>query len=263
MFGAIRSPAGCHAPASHLVARVAMGGSTPPAMTLVDHAPDVMDQDASGSCEGHAHATAIAARLSTRGAPLPWVPSPDSLYRLARSLDRAQFPDGQYEPLTDGGCSALAVSSAISRWGIRPMSPLAGRYSDVDLAHLLDELTLDELEECDRTTLVTTYEVTGDRVSQARRLLAAGVPLVVECFVDSAYMAAGPGFIAEPCDPADKHGGDHAQCVLAYRTVDGQTQFLVRNSWGRGWATEGSTWATEAFINAAWGLRAIDVRRSS
>jgi len=250
-----------------LVARA--NAPTPDAASLVEHAPDVLDQGGVGSCEGHGWACAIATRATASGDPLNFVPSPDTLYRLARCVERAAFPTGPAEPLGDDGTDSPAVIVAIEQYGVRAMNAPTpdGRYSDCTPEDCNAEPRLDELEQADRTRLVGAYAVTGsqaDRVALCVALLAAGVPVVTEEFVDTAYERLGPGVIVDHCDTSDPKGGGHCQCLLAYkRAADGSFLFLQRNSWSRAWGSDGSVWITENMIGAATGLYAADVRRAA
>lgn len=147
------------------------------------------------------------------------------------------------------------------------MRPLADRYSDANPATVNDEPSLTDIEVADKTRFVGAYAVTGDKAEKAalvRALLAARVPVVIESFVDSAYERLGSGVVVDHCDQHDPKGGGHCEVILAYKTAaDGSTLFLVRNSWSRFWGDDGSVWVTERFLDEAWALYAVDVRRVS
>ena len=252
--------------------KAAPDAPTPPAASLVSCAPAVMDQGAgpvhgTGSCEGHGWGTCITTHCTAIGEPLNFVVSPASIYTPARCVERAAFPDGPAEPLGDNGTDSHAVIRALGGYGVRPMrAPTPdGRYSDCDGQTINEEPSLSDLEAADKTRLFGAYEIAGDqatRVAAIRACIAAGIPVVIETFVDTAYMRLGRGALVDSCDRTDPHGGGHCQGILAYRTLpDGSIAFLIRNSWGVDWADEGSVWCTERFIADAWGLFAVDVRR--
>jgi hypothetical protein len=56
----------------------------PSAVDLRQWAPPVLDQNGCGSCVGHAIACAIATTFARAGSPLGFIPSPRSIYQLAR-----------------------------------------------------------------------------------------------------------------------------------------------------------------------------------
>lgn len=236
----------------------------PDAVSLVRFAPEVFDQGPVGSCVGHAWACAIATRAAYLGV-VASIPSPDSLYRFSRCLERALFPEGPSEPLSDSGTDSPALIRATEQYGVCAMhAPTPdGRYSDCTPESAVVEPSITELETADHTRIVGAFGVYGDRaarVAQCRALLARGVPIVVESFVDTAYERLGPGVVVDHCDRADPKGGGHAECLLGYRTLaDGSTLFLKRNSWSRAWGDEGSVWITERNLGEASGLYAADV----
>lgn len=248
--------------------RLAVVAEPPAAATLVGHAPAVMDQGQTSGCEGHGWAVGITTHCAAIGDPLGFVASPASIYTPARCVERATFPTGPAEPLGDNGTDSPAVIEALGSYGVRSIAAPTpdGRYSDITPENVNAEPRLDELEAADHTRLVGAYALPADqagRIAAIRACIAAGVPVIIETFVDSAYEALGPGVVVDHCDPTDRNGGGHCQVILAYRTTAaGATECLVRNSWGIGWADEGAAWATERFVGEAWSLYAVDVRRA-
>jgi hypothetical protein len=148
------------------------------------------------------------------------------------------------------------------------MRALKERYSDADPATVNDEPKLADLEVADRTRIVGAYAVSGsaaERVELTRQLLAAGVPVVIEAFVDTAFENVAPGTVVDSCNLLDRNGGGHCMVILGYRTrPSGAVEFLVWNSWGSSeWGDEGSIWVSERFLATAWGLFAVDIRRAA
>jgi hypothetical protein len=89
----------------------------------------------------------------------------------------------------------------------------------------------------------------GDAVRQA---LASGKPVVGGWYVDAAFLAEdGPALIDAPGNAV----GGHAMVLDGYNQ-DGT--FNLLNSWGLGWRQEGRARVTEAFVEAALDLWAID-----
>ncbi|MBI4957033.1 MAG: C1 family peptidase [Myxococcales bacterium] len=49
-------------------------------------------------------------------------------------------------------------------------------------------------------------------------------------------------------DYGETHGSGHAVVLAGYRTVNGQRQFLIHNSWGPRWGEEGYAWISERMV---------------
>ena len=58
--------------------------------------PGILNQNDTGSCEGHAHASGVTLRLALAGTPLPEVVSPVGLYLGALLVDRTPNADGSW-----------------------------------------------------------------------------------------------------------------------------------------------------------------------
>ena len=239
-------------------------GATP---SLVDLSPSIFDQGSTSTCEGHASAACIAIECAASGAPLPWVPSMVHLYRNALATERATFPSGVNEPLSDDGTDCPAILAGLATYGVRAMVPLVDRYSDADPATVCDEPTIDEEIAGASNPLVGAYDLPladPHLVDTLESALAARIPVMIEAFVDSAYMQATADTVVDSCDPNDPHGGGHAQAIVGVRIMpDGSPQFRVRNSWGTSWGDGGYVWVTPNFIRSAMRLTAFAVRRTA
>jgi hypothetical protein len=76
--------------------------------------PGVLDQHDTGSCEGHAHASAATLLLANQGKS-PGLISPTALYMGALMVDSTIQADGTLSPITDTG---TMPSSILSAWQI-------------------------------------------------------------------------------------------------------------------------------------------------
>ena len=77
----------------------------------------MLNQQDTGSCEGHAHASAITLRLALAGTPLSEVISPVGLYYGALLVDCTPNPDGTLPQLFDTGTMPSSVLTAAQTWG--------------------------------------------------------------------------------------------------------------------------------------------------
>lgn len=229
----------------------------PPAASLFDLAPPVMDQGSgdqgTGSCTGHA--TSCGAYVA---AGLPWVPSPAELYRNGRELDRTPGT-----PLTDDGAQPSQVFRGINEFGVRPMTPLADRFSDADPSTINDESKLGDLEAESLEMFVGDYRIdsTGkERLDDICTAIAGGQPVTVAIAGGSSAFQSYSGGVL----PALNAELDHYVCLLAYRTLpDGTREFGGRNSWSVGWGEEGNFWLSEAAVQELGDVVALSLRKVS
>lgn len=259
--GHIADPAGHRrTPFHHLAARLAIAAIDSP--SLEQFLSEPLDQGATSSCTGHAFGEGTYVALGASGAPLPWIPSPGDLYRLARCIDRFPRPDGSLAPLTDDGAQPSQVLRALSEWGVRPMRRLPDRMSDADPRTINDEPKLDELEEDGATLLVGGYGIysTGKQRGQDVRLsLSILVPVTVAVPGGSdAWQSYTGGIIGPTGTPIDHD----AVVYRAELQPDGSYIYFVRNSWGW-WGEGGSCRVSEAALDEFEDIVALSVRRAS
>ena len=194
-------------------------GPLPDFVDLTPFAPSPLDQSNTSSCVGHATACAIATSLAKAGKPLGFIPSPRSIYQLARCIDR-------YDPsiaLQDAGSMPNQAMRSLTEWGVRPMrmpSPL-GFNSDCDLSNVNDEPTLGELEHDGEALLIGQYSVSS--ANEAAQALASGFAVTVASFVDMAFerLAADSAPYDMP-DETDPNGGGHYVFLVGYRHARGK-----------------------------------------
>jgi hypothetical protein len=215
-------------------------------------APPVFDQGPVGSCEGHSSSGCTAMVFAKQGQPLPWIPSMDDLYRLARCIDRSN-PNGG--ALTDSGTMTSSIIAAMAEFGIRAMGDRAsdGRFSDCDSdpAKLNREPNLAELEVDGLKLVIGAYQITSTGSERIADVIAAqnnGFGVRIDSFVDTAFedWTAGQIPFGMP-NYADQNGGGHALYIIGYQ---GQNQ-IVRNSWGTSWGDDGNIIVSPAFVEQA------------
>lgn len=80
--------------------------------------PGVLDQHDTGSCEGHAHASAATLFLANEGKS-PGLISPTALYLGALLVDSSVQSDGTLSPITDTGTMPSSILSAWQIFGAR------------------------------------------------------------------------------------------------------------------------------------------------
>lgn len=237
----------------------------PPAASLSQHAPPVMDQGETSSCGGHGTAVGVAIALAAKGKPLPFVPSPKGIYDDARCVEREVLADGHLAPLTDEGIDPATLLEALSTCGVRAIrAPTSdGRYSDCEPKTINEPETMLDDEEAGETLIVGEHAIDPED-PDFPRLVAACIankqaPVGVGICADGAFETWGddwkPG--KAPLDGAPRReDADHWVVVLAYRTAkDGSLEFLIRNSWGEGWgcpddakSSGGCIWVTAHWL---------------
>lgn len=237
-----------------LRARLGVGVAASRPVDLSRFAPYVMDQAQTGSCTGHAIASAayLATRADKGPLGLPFVPSPKGIYTLERCLERS----GASTPLTDSGAMISDGMLVLSSWGVSPMKQLPDRYSDVDPESVNDEPDFLGLEQDARTLLVGAHPITstGDQLAEdVMTALSAAFPVVLGVPGGSdAWQNYTSGVLDSIAAPLD-----HCVYILG---GDGDT-FTIRNSWGAGWGEQGNVRVSRRFLEVSTGDRyALSVR---
>ncbi len=237
----------------------------PSSADLSPHCPSILDQGSTGSCTAHSLCAAVATAAAIAGVELA-LPSPDVEYKVTRALERAASvpPSVLLDPLTDSGAELADAISVMATAGVAPMGPSAeGRFSDVDPATVNNEPDLTRLEAAALTVVTGDYRAAGQGQQLSDQLaaaLAAGFPIYVGFFVDSAFEALQPGQVAPAPNADDPNGGGHAVFLTGYTTAaDGTRTFTLRNSWGSGWCNGGTCLVGQAWLDAAWEFWVIDV----
>ena len=227
-----------------------------PIAQVVDHGafgPAIFDQMNVGSCWGHAASRGIYQALAIIGKPLSFVPSPDTLYRIARALMRAAGESSG--PLTDSGTDPFYGAQAFSQFGVKPMGALIqGRNTDCALEHVADEPNMAEIVQGAHALIVGAHQITttgAQRTADVRTALSAGLPVIIGVNADAAIedWQAGNAPLGPP-DP-NKILGGHMLCLDGYDLTRTGEPFLVANSWAADYGEAGRLWALPGWVEDA------------
>lgn len=231
----------------------------PPSASLeqYEYTP-ILDQNQCGSCTGHGTAQGLYVAFKAAGSPLSYCPSPKDTYATTRALERAASTSATLPPLTDSGAMPADVMTAISQWGIRPMTAPSpqGFNSDVDPSNVNDEPNLTDLEADAEKVVVGEYRIdeqAADFVTQVMASVAAGVPVGIGVFVDTGFENwAPPQPPLNTVDMNDPNGGGHWLCITSYRTeTNGKVTFRGPNSWSARWGDAGHFEVTEDWLKTS------------
>ena len=245
--------------AEHPVVRSLLA-NLPASVDLAKFQPAILDQGPTGSCTAHSTASAVATAFAAAGHPLAFVPSPREIYATTRALERAaSTPAGAtLGYLTDGGAELGDVFTALSQFGVCPIeAPTSdGRLSDVEPSNVNSEPGFIQLEQAALRPVVGPYGLDPTSSSASDTIaaaLAAGIPVAIAAFVDTAFENLQPGHVAGAPNQADPQGGGHAIYLSGYQTQpDGSRAFILTNSWGVGWCNAGRCLVGPAWLAAAW-----------
>jgi len=240
-------------PASDLFFRsVSLAEALPSEASVNNFAPPVWNQGGTGSCGGHGTAGAVTTTFASKGVRLPTPVTPRMLYTLARAGDRAS----PAVPLQDVGTSPNALVRALETWGAPLESEIPGERSAADAdysiwleEHVNDEPRLGELQAANARPLINFNAIyaTGSLLrDQVCAAIAAGYAVMAAVEAGS---AAFQNFHGEGALGFTGSNPDHWVYFTAFRTIDGEKQILMRNSWGLGiWTPDGCAWCNEDFI---------------
>lgn len=209
-------------------------------VSLAEYQCRPFDQGPTNSCEGHRAAMAIQVVMHALGIPLPFVASPDGIYRDARCVPRRPH-NHLLPPLQDEGAMTGDVFTALGWMGVRPIgADVDGRHSDCSVAEVNREPRLDELilESNQIVTGEQTLDVDGGLMGKILYHLENKRPISLDVWVDTAFEQWGHGG-TEPlsqCDRTDPTGGWHAiLCTEIEVTSAGSVILSGPNSWGSDW----------------------------
>lgn len=230
--------------------------------------PAIFDQGQSETCAEHSFVGLAVGAMKIAGAPLPWIPSMLSLASTVYADRRAaETPPGQpLPPLVDTGAELQEVANSAAKWGLGPMlAAIEGRLSDVpdDVeGQPFPEPAPGELQLSAPHTAGGEYAADIDDTLPlvVAACLDANIPVWFGGLVGQATQQLGPNDVEGPTPTSDKTAGGHARGIVGYRTVNGQIQPLIRNSWGTSWADGGYGWASTAFLLAQWDVWPFPVK---
>ena len=95
---------------------------------------------------------------------------------------------------------------------------------------------------------IASYFNARRKLSDWKRALADGAPLLAGLSVDAGFMDAPANGLLDTYTPSPTNGG-HAISIVGYRSDD---RFILRNSWGTGWGDKGFAYVSPAYIEAAF-----------
>lgn len=220
----------------------------PMMISLLEFAPDMLDQNVTGSCTGGSTMAAVTCELAAAGTPLGFVGSPRGAYLNGRAIDRIPNPDGSLPPLEDNGAEPNQVWRGISEWGVRPMrAPTStGVNYDCEASNVNDEPKLDELEVEATHLYVGEYGITTtgkQRIVDMQTALAGKKPITVAIAGGSDAFQQYMGGVLGPLNASN----DHYVWIYGYEVQpDGSVIFLCRNQWGVSWGEQGNFRLNEA-----------------
>ena len=227
----------------------------PESANLQKYAPAVGDQGKQGSCV--AWSSAYGARTILEA------------IRTGQEPNNLKFsPAFLYNQIGLGGCDGSYINRAMdfmSQQGSVPYESFP--YNDQDCKRQPDQQLLDEAHQyrmrgSNRLTV-------GDRTDQIdlraiKENLSQGAPVVIGMMVGGSYMQPMMGQdVWNPTqDDASMMGfGGHAQCVVGYDDAKYGGAFLLMNSWGPQWGTNGFAWVRyrdfKYFVREAYGLETM------
>jgi C1A family cysteine protease len=210
----------------HLYAApAAMLAKLPAKVDLRPKCPPVYDQGELGSCTGNAIAGAIQFGRKKQKLPPDFVPSRLFIYYNERVMEGTVGVD----------------SGAMIRDGIKSVAK-QGVCPETDWPYVIKKFTKKPPASAYKTALkhrVTSYRRLVNNLNQLKGCLASGYPFVFGFTVYESFenpKVAKTGVVPMPSSSEQVLGG-HA--VLAVGYDDAQQRFIVRNSWGTGWALKG------------------------
>ncbi len=224
----------------------------PESANLQKYAPSVGDQGQQGSCV--AWSSAYGARTILEAA------------RTGQDPNSLKFsPSFLYNQIGLDGCDGSYVQKAMefmTQKGSVPYDQFA--YNDKDCSKQPDQQLLNTAQQykmrgANRLTV-------GDRTDQIdlraiKENLNGGAPVVIGMMVGGSYMQPmmGQDVWTPTQDDYGMQGfGGHAQCVVGYDDKKYGGSFLIMNSWGSQWGSNGFAWVRytdfKTFVREAYGL---------
>lgn len=155
----------------------------------------------------------------------------------------------------DGGTYASAMATQLLTVGVVPESEWAHTEEHI-LQRVPDRLIM--LAADHRIEGCVEVPYTGSRrADQVEWYLRAGLPVVV-CneITRSQFGDPNPSDVIGPAQ--GDIWGAHATLLVGVRVlVSGDREFLLRNSWGRGWGDNGYIWVSQGFLSSSFEVFAL------
>ena len=222
----------------------------PSSVDLRPKCPPVYDQNGWGSCV--AQATAGALEFDRMGQRLvDFTPSRMFVYYNGRAMEGTTK--------TDGGMYVRDAMKVAATLGAPPETIWTQTQ-----AHLLKKPSAKAYAEALKHQALQYLKLDNTQVDQLRACLAAGFPFVFGATLYASFESAAAqktGIVPMPKSKEQVLGG-HAQLAVGYNDATGR--FLVRNSWGTGWALAGYEWMPYDYLTSTklcddfWTIRKVE-----
>lgn len=99
----------------------------------------------------------------------------------------------------------------------------------------------------------TNSLVNGLDCSRVRENLGKRISTIIALLMDRTLFKwsheSGHAIIADAPPPYDTESG-HAVLIVGHGELNGEPHFLIRNSWGLGWGSNGHAWISEGYAKA-------------
>jgi C1A family cysteine protease len=221
------------------------GVGVPSEHSLENYVHQIFDQGQTSSCTGWAFAQAVRLRLAVQGITIA-LPSPMGLYTGARALARLTATGSTTENLTDSGAIPSDVVAWMEKWGVPTMAAWPFVADKIN-----EEPVLSELENASQFMLQGVYRVQSSgaqRIADIQQAIAAGYPVAIGTYVDSAFENYKKGDKPLPApNPGDPEGGGHMMHLIGY---DAKGNFRGVNQWSSSWGDSGMYWASPAWVTS-------------
>jgi C1A family cysteine protease len=224
----------------------------PNSISLLEFAPNRLNQGSQGSCVGWASSYAARTILEARATGK----KPNSV---------AMSPSFLYNQIALKGCQGTYISEA--------MKSLQGTGDLLFSQFKYNERSCDKKPTQSEKTSASTYKIkgynrltyNGDKhrtdVLAIKQNLAQGAPVVIGMMVGGSFMQGMQGrevWKPTKSDYNQRGFGGHAMCVIGYDDYKAGGAFQIMNSWGPGWGKKGVAWVSyedfDHFTKEAYGL---------
>ena len=197
----------------------------PPSVDLRGQCPPVYDQGQLGSCTANGIGAAMQFDRMKQQLKPDFIPSRLFIYYNERVMENTVASD----------------SGAAIRDGIKSVAQL-GDCPETEWPYDITKFTRKPPAKCykdaKRYTAVQ-YQSVMQSLAQIKGCLASGYPVVFGFTVYDSFesqQVAKTGMVPMPAQTEKVLGG---HCVVAVGYDDSQQRFIIRNSWGTGWALKG------------------------
>jgi len=216
---------------------LALPMALPPSVDLRPDCPEVMDQDARGSCVAHGVIGSMRYLLVMKGGPRDHHLSRLQLYYDAREIEGTSKEDSGCEIRDAIKCAAKIGVAHESRWPYKirkfDAKPPANVYVDALKFRALEYQRVD----------VSTFAV--------RTALAQKHPVIIGLSLFESFESLAvsrTGMVPMPNLSREQMIGGHCMYVVGYGQRDGH--FTVRNSWNTDWGDKGDCYMPEQMLGS-------------